>query len=914
MSRLSPASRRILVRRDLRLMMLSLLCVKLIYGALSANYAWPMTLADPPEERTAGPAESDLYFEKHVRPILKAHCFQCHGEEPEPEGGLDIRLVRLMSEGGYSGAALVAGEPHESLIWQRIADEEMPPGEKQLSEADKQTILSWIRQGVRTARPEPEDPDAVKVTQEELSHWSFQPITRPQPPYNVLAESADAGNQAASPIDAFVGESLQAAGLEFNPPADRRTLIRRLSIDLHGLPPTPAEVAEFLADDSPDAYRRLVGKLLDSPRYGVRWGRHWLDAVGYAESDGNIPQDQPRAHAWHYRDYVIEAFNDDKPYDQFIVEQLAGDELIAGQPDSNNPRHVELLAATGMLRMPPDVTQTNNSLLDRNQAVADMLSVFGTSVLGVTVGCAQCHDHRYDPIPIEDYYRLRAVFDPAFPLHQWKQPRQRLIDMTDDKTRERAAEIEAEAVAVEEDINRRRREHCQGIQDREIDKVPEERREAVRTAIGTQPSEQTDEQKKLLDRFPKVRTVDWIIGQLIEYDREAYDKFEKDREEVDAIRETKPLERMIMAVEESSERIPESRVFFRGSPESPTESVEPAELTALAAKRNPVEILVVAEADRLTTGRRLAYARQLTDGSHPTLARVIVNRVWMHHFGQGLVLTPGDFGLDGEPPSHPALLDWLASDFMDHGWSVKRLHRQILLSRTYRQASGGGASLAAEIDPENRWLSRMNLRRLDAESIRDAVLLVSGQLNEQLGGPSVPVAEDGEGKAVIGKRLKKNGLFSGVEEVGGQANRRSLFITTRRDLPLNLLQTFDLPEMNPSCQRRDSSTVASQALFFLNDSFIVDATGKMADHLWRREEGLSERVSLGFEACFSQPPSEAELADSLDFLRRQTEIFAADPSEAWQERLQEDHEAAERRALASLCQVLMSSNRFLYVQ
>lgn len=704
--------------------------------------------------------DSDVLFEKDVRPILKAHCFHCHGEEPELAGSLDLRLVHLMQSGGDSGPAVAAGKLAESILYERIVAGEMPPGGKQLSDEERATIAAWIEQGARTARPEPLDPADAKFTEEELSHWAFQPPVKPPlPPLPTVAEQLLDGAKAsatAEPVDRFIEAKLLQAGLRFAPRADKATLLRRLKFDLHGLPPTAEELEQFVSDDHADAYERLVDRLLASPQYGVRWSQHWLDVVGYAESDGNVINDQPRPHAWPYRDYIIQALNEDKPYDQFLIEQLAGDELIDEAPSGNNSRHVELMTATGLLRMAPDVTQTDNSLMDRNQAVAEVLSVVGTGVLGMTVGCAQCHDHRYDPVSIDDYYRLRAVFDPAFPLEPWRRPSERLIDLTDDPTRAAAAAIEQQAVAMQEDINQRRRQHCQSIQDREIAKVPEELREVIRTAVNTPPAEQSDEQKQLLERYPTVRTIDWIVGQLVEYDRQAHDGFQAEEKKVTELRGTKPLQRLVMAVSESRDQVPNSRVFFRGSPESPTDIVEPQEITALVSTRKHVSIPALAEDLSRTTGRRLAYARQLVDGTHPTVARVFVNRVWLHHFGEGLVSTPGDFGLNGDAPSHPELLDWLAVDFVEQGWSIKRLHKQMLLSRTYQQASMLTDSDAIELDRDNRLLSRAPLRRLEAESLRDAILQVSGQLSLTMGGPSVPVTEDGEGKAVIGTQNRLN--------------------------------------------------------------------------------------------------------------------------------------------------------------
>ena len=344
---------------------------------------------------TASAYSEALKFETDVRPILKAACFHCHGEEKKKRGGLDVRLVHLMQTGGDSGEAIVPGDPEASLLWQQVASDEMPDGPKKLTADQKLIIRDWIAQGAKTIRLEPKDPDSVRFTEEELGHWAFQPVKEPRVP-------RPGGFDIRTPIDAFVAERLAKRGLRFSPRAGRETLIRRITHDLIGLPPTAAEVESFVGDETPQAWPRLVERLLSSPEFGVRWGRHWLDVAGYAESDGGSGNDARRPNAWHYRDYVFESFNQNKPINQFLREQLAGDELISGKPDTNDPRHVELLTATGFMRMAPDSTQSNNSLTDRNQAAADAVQVIGSSTLGLTVGCAQCDDHKYDPIGIDD--------------------------------------------------------------------------------------------------------------------------------------------------------------------------------------------------------------------------------------------------------------------------------------------------------------------------------------------------------------------------------------------------------------------------------------------------------------------------------------------------------------------------------
>ena len=846
------------------------------------------------------PRLQNLTFERDVRPILKVACFHCHGEAGEKKGGLDVRLVRLMRQGGESGSAIVPGQPDESLLWQQLHSDEMPRGEKKLSSSDKSVIRQWLRQGAQTARPEPDDPDEVRFTQEERDHWAFQSIRKPPVP-------EAKGNSVKTPIDAFILAALNAAGFTFSPPADRRTLIRRVTLDLTGLPPSEAEIDAFLSDANPDAYARLVDRLLASPQFGVRWGRHWLDVAGYAETDGGVTSDPKRPHAWRYRDYVIDAFNHNKPIDQFLVEQLAGDELITNPLDPKNARQVELLTATGFLRMAPDLTQTSNTLEDRNAAAADAVQVISSGMIGLSVGCAQCHDHKYDPIGIDDYYQFRAIFDPIYPLDSWQTPAARLVDMTPDEVQREADRIEAQAKVVEDDWKARRNAHAKKIQELKLADVPEALRDETRNAVLTEPSKRSERQKELLDQFPMVKPIGHIIGLLVEYDMPAYRRFGKEQQAFTSIRATKPPLVKIMAGTERPGVVPTSRVFFRGNPQVHGDIVQPKELTVLNAPERALE-LPDNDAARPSTGRRLAYARHLTGGRHPLTARVFVNRVWQHHFGQGLVASPNDFGLNGARPSHPALLDWLASDFMGHGWDQKRLHRLILLSHAYQQVVTRRPELDA-VDPENALLGRANLRRLDAEEVRDSILSVTGRLNDQLGGPSVPVTQSGEGKAVIGVQKIRDGIPVGVDDNHPDAFRRSAYIELQRSLPLNTLATFDLPDLTPNCDQRRATTVATQALWFLNDSQMVDRGRDLAVDLTRHYPNLEQQIVGLFIRLFGHPPAKADKIESEGFLQKQAEYF--------RHREETNTETGgsnpELRALATLCQTLMASNRFLYV-
>ena len=852
----------------------------------------------------AAPAET-LNFETDIRPILKAACFHCHGEEKKKRGSLDVRLVHLMKTGGDSGAAIIPGNPEDSLLWKQITSNEMPKGPKKLTSDEKQTIRDWILQGAKTIRTEPADPDSIRFTEEELSHWAFQPVKNhsvPQP----------TGFNIKTPIDAFIAEGLAKQGLRFSPQAERETLIRRITYDLIGLPPTTAEVEAFVGDETPQAWVRLVDRLLSSPEFGVRWGRHWLDVVGYAESEGGDNSDTKRPNAWHYRDYVFDSFNSNKPIDQFLLEQIAGDELIDGKANTNNPRHLELLTATGFMRMAPDPTQTSNSLADRNQAAANAVQVIGSSTLGLTIGCAQCHDHKYDPIGIDDYYRFRAIFDPVFPLKKWQQPSARLIDITSARDRKKAEKIEVRAKKMDAVIQAKKNELAEKIQAAKLSDVPEDIREETLKAVLAPAKEQTKRQKELLELYPMVKPVSFIAGFLVEYDNAAHREFEKKKEDVAKIRDTKPPKRLLRVATEQPNVVPVSAVLFRGNPNSPGHKVEPSELAVLAQIGQPPS-LPVNEPDRTTTGRRIAYARHLTDGHHPLTGRVFVNRIWQHHFGRGIVETPGDFGLNGEPPSHPELLDWLATDFVEHGWNQKRLHRMILLSTVYQQ-SARRTPEADAIDPENKLLARSNLRRLEAEAVRDFILATTEDLHLEYGGPSIPVTTDAEGKVVIGVQKIRDGLAAGVRKQKDATFRRSAFIEFNRSLPLNILATFDLPAMKPNCDRRRYTTVATQSLWFLNDDQIIDLTGGLSDRLFASHPiDATKRLDKLYRKLFAIPPTDEEYRFLFDFLARQEELFRADSNSEWQKKIKDQPDAPKKRALASLAQVLMASNRFLYI-
>lgn len=859
----------------------------------------------------AGEPERNPTFERDVRPLLKAACFHCHGEGDEREGGLDLRLARLLISGGESGPAIVPGDSAHSLLYQRVRDGEMPPDPAhRLPETQVEAIRRWIDAGAPTARPEPDSPDALVFTEEERAHWAFQPLVRPPlPPVRDRS-------QLRSPIDAFILARLEAAGFGFAPEASPAALLRRLKLDLLGLPPEIDELEEFTQDPSPDASERWIERYLASPHYGERWGRHWLDVAGYADSDGYAVEDLPREHAWRYRDYVVRAFNADRPFDQFLIEQLAGDELITSPVDNLTPEDAELLTATGFLRMAPDGTggTVDDPVAARNEVVADTIRIVTSALLGLTVGCAQCHDHRYDPIPQSDYYRLRAVFEPAFHVQKWRRPRERLVSLYTEADRAQAAVVEAEAQLVEEERTRKQAEFIAATFEKELAKLPEELREAARAARDAPEKERTPEQKQLLKQYPSLNV---SAGSLYLYDPKAAEKLKQLADQANEIRSRKPVEQFVHALREVPGEQPETFLFHRGDPTQPRQALPPGGLSILEASAD-LPPIPVDDPNLPTTGRRLALARQLTHRQHPLTARVIVNRVWMHHFGRGLVATPADFGALGSPPSHPELLDWLAVEFIESGWSLKHLHRLIVGSTTYRQGLRSDAGLIAA-DPDNRLYGGASLRRLDAETLRDSVLAVSGRLNPELFGPPVPVMADPVGRWVLGIENLDAGRPGTVIPLGGAEFRRSLYVQARRSRPLAVLDAFDWPRMTPNCEARRASTVAPQSLLLLNSDFTLTSAERFARRV-ESEAGpeATDQILRAWQLAYGRLPDDSERASALAFLEDQTALFRAAAAGEGEPSKSKPADAPPpptpaQRALETLCQMLLGSNEFLYV-
>jgi mono/diheme cytochrome c family protein len=858
--------------------------------------------------KSSGAAAGVTLNQQDILPIVYLRCTVCHGLRRQ-EAGLDLRSKVGMLKGGKSGPAIVPGHPEQSLLLKRIRAGQMPPkkklvdfGVRPVEPAELAKLTKWIKQGAPTAVVKPDvattKPDPL-VSDADRKFWAFQPPRRPAVP---LVRNR---KRVRNPIDAFLLRKLEAKGLSFSKPADRYTLIRRVAFDLTGLPPAWDDVRKFIADKSPRAYERMVDRYLASPRYGERWGQYWLDVAGYADSEGKRSADVVRPHAWKYRDYVIRSFNSDKPYDRFLREQLAGDELepwvarpesskgVATNQHSSHQAHAlpkasgratqvyDNLVATGFLRMAPDGTGSDivNTVVERMEVVSDELNVLGAGVMGLTIKCAQCHTHKYDPIPQRDYYRLVAVFQGAFDLHDWL----------------RSTVVNNQSKALK------------GF--RTLPFATPEEREEWQAATAKMQKEIDDlraELKRLKKTLPATK-----------YRRRATQVNRKIRN----LKATMPANPGIRALWDRGTPSP-TYLFRRGEPTNPGRLVGPGVPSVLTDGKTPFDVKPPWPGAH-STGRRLAFAKWLTRPDHPLTARVMVNRIWYHHFGRGIVSTLGNFGKTGARPSHPELLDWLATEFVKpevggqrsevesrragsvsdrsssrrnpRAWSIKHIHRLILTSTAYRQRSAVTETLEQQ-DPDNALLSRMPLRRLEAEAVRDSLLAVAGELDLTPFGKPDPVD------------VRKDGLVTA--ERGPHGWRRSIYVLHRRKEMPTILENFDLPQMIPNCLQRPKSTVASQALHLMNNATIRALAARFAKRI-AREAGPSpgEQIERLYELALSRPPSPAEQRLALSSLQKLTAAWSAE----LKRRGTADETEATRRALANVCHTLLNSAGFLYV-
>ena len=816
---------------------------------------WPVLAAgeEPVAARPPQPTEAQVrFFENRVRPLLANRCFQCHGPEKQ-KGSLRLDTRAGLLAGGDLGPAIEPGEPEQSRLLTAIRyDDEalrMPPNGK-LPEQELADLTAWIKAGaffpagdapalpVQGAANNAAGADAV---------WAFQPLTEAAPP--VVENSA----WVRTPLDQFVLAGLEASGLEPAPAADKRTLIRRVTFDLLGLPPTPDEVAAFLTDESPQAFATVVERLLASPHYGERWGRHWLDVVRYADSNG-LDENVAFGNAWRYRDYVVAALNADKPYDEFLLEQLAGDLLPA--TDDLAQKHARLIA-TGFLALGPKVLAEVDETKMELDIIDEQVDTFGRAVLGLTLGCARCHDHKFDPISTEDYYALAGIFKSTRTMEHFKK-----IGRWYENELPTPADLAAKAA----------HEQTVAAKKAVIQSAVEQANAALQASRPGTPLPQNPE-----GLYPEATKAE----------------LKRLRDELAAVEKAKPVMPSAMGAAEGT--LADLPVHIRGNHLTLGKVVPRGFPQVLTAAR----LTAASSAPPIAAGHsgRLELAQWLVAREHPLTSRVLVNRVWRWHFGEGLVRSPDNFGKLGERPTHPRLLDWLALRFREHGWSLKALHRLIMLSSTYQMSSGDNAR-AAELDPTNRLLWRVDLRRLEAEEIHDALLAVSGRLDRTLGGSLLHVPNRGY-------------LFdhTSTDNTKYDSPRRALYLPVIRNHLYDVFQLFDTPDGSVLNGDRESTTVAPQALFMLNSELVAESSERLAE-LVLRETGddagalQARRLDVLYQRAYGRPPSATEAARDAALLERLAQA-ATETADASQR---------HRQAWTWLCQTVLAANEFIYVK
>src|SRR5215813_1457403 len=818
------------------------------------------------------PQESAQELSRQAYAILRQNCFGCHGAGKM--SGLDLRTAESALAGGDNGKVIEPFDAGASRLYQFIthqAKPTMPPGKK-LPDDAIETLRRWIEAGASFDGFEKEvarkDDEAAKIverpiTQEERGFWAFQPPRKTNPPRVTQPGWGD------NPVDAFLLAKMKAKGLKPSPRADRRTLIRRAYLDLTGLPPGPEEVEAFVKDSSPGAWERLIDRLLASPHYGERWARHWLDLVRYADS-GGFEFDVDRPEMWRYRDYVVASFNNDKPYSQFVKEQFAGDEYAPDSP--------EAMIATGYLQLGPE--GGGGGERGRQDALDDLITTTSLTFMGMTVGCARCHDHKFDPIPQKDFYRIQAIFAPTRPVsyplvsadvvaaHRAETQR---IERLQRPLKKAKDELEAPylKVLVEEAVSR----------------LPEYMQVAWRTPV----EKRSPGQRLNVQQIKKTLEDDTLSQKLTEKDiveRMSVDDKLKHQELVEKIKsldkqKPKPYA-TARAIGESGQKPGPTYFLHRGLPDSKGPVVTPGVLSVI--NESDYEF-PTPPPNAKSSYRRRGLAEWLTSKQNPLTARVMVNRIWQHHFGEGIVRTPSNFGKLGEAPSHPDLLDWLAVEFIERGWSVKQMHRLIMTSQAYQMASDDIAANVA-IDPENRLLWRMPRVRLEAEIIRDQILAVAGNLDRALGGPCVYPYIDPKLFQSSTKRT-----WPGKPDDDPSTWRRSLYVYSKRSIRYPLFETFDQPNLINSCDRRNSSTIAPQALLLMNNNFVLTEAKYFAERL-RREAGDDARAQArkAYRLALGRAPTSFELAKTAEFIR-------SGPG-----------------GLAEFCHALFNLNEFVYRQ
>jgi hypothetical protein len=815
-----------------------------------AAILWLAGGLSPPVTQAQSPASDAEFYEAKVRPILEANCYSCHGglEGKAVKSNFNLSTRDGLLKGGDNGPGVSLDQPWDSQLIKAInyQELEMPPKGK-LAQSQIDILTEWVKRGApwsekaapiaRTMSP--------PVDERARSFWSFQPVTRPDVP---AVKNPD---RVRTPVDAFIGAKLDSAGLEPARAAVKTALLRRVYYDLVGLPPSVDDVKAFLVDKSPEAYERVVDRLLAAPQYGERWARHWLDLVRYGETN-SFEFDQAKPEVWRYRDYVIRSLNEDKPYDQFIREQLAGDEL--------DPVTTDGIIATGYYRLGP----TDSGAADKLQAafdeLDDIVATTGQVFLGLSVNCARCHDHKIDPFPTKDYYRLLAFFRG---IQRGGRDSLRHIDLPGEKGatdeeiaayEKRLETIEAEIASIEESVV----PYLQSAEQEDF-KDKAKRPDIVRAHFPT------DVSNKTLARY-----------EVLVHER-------------GVMRESPPSKfARALCVTEEGPSPPATHILLRGNPRAEGDEVQPG-FPSVIDEKDPA--IPSAPYGSKTAGRRKVLADWIAGSVNPLTARVIVNRLWQYHFGRGLVRTASDFGYGGKPPTHPELLDWLASELVDGGWRLKRMHKLIVMSSAYQMSSLPNETALAK-DPENDLMWRFDLRRLEAEELRDSVLAVCGNLNLKMGGPSIfPAISD---VVLAGQSRPGSGWSKSEPE---EQVRRSVYIHIKRSLVLPLMAAFDAADTDASCPARFATTQPTQALAMLNSDFLNEQARVLADDIKKHAPDEAAQVRLALFRVTQREPAESDIKRGTDLL----------------EKLRADRELSSDAALKYFCLLALNLNEFMYL-
>ncbi|TWT29887.1 PSD1 and planctomycete cytochrome C domain-containing protein [Blastopirellula retiformator] len=777
--------------------------------------------------------QDEVDYARDIQPLLAKRCYSCHGPG-EGESGLQIDTREgALSEADSGMAAIVPGKPDESELLRRVMStdefEVMPPEGKPLKKEEIDLLRQWISEGA-----------------EWKKHWAFE---KPEPHTPPEVKHADL---VENPIDNFVLNRLEKNGLEPNPKANRRTLIRRAYYDITGLPPSYEKIEAFAADESPDAYEKLVDRLLAMPQYGERWGRHWLDLVRFAETN-SFERDGDKPDAWKYRDYVIRSLNEDKPYDQFLIEQLAGDELPNATPES--------IIATGYYRLGVWDDEPADPLQGEYDHYDDLVNTTGKAMLGLTINCSRCHDHKIDPIPQADYYKLVALMRDVAPYGARGNISNSRREVTSDEVRKQHEAADRKIGDVQgrlDDIYRQL-----------VDKLPEDQRRDARN-----PKKRREFAKK--------------IDELLPAQSEQYAKL---REELQAARNEKnklPPRQFAMAVNKALNPPPSTHIMMRGNPHVPGDEVQPGFPEIFDAP----EPEIVPPADGETSGRRLALAKWIASPDNMLTSRVMVNRFWQHHFGRGIVRSTDNFGQLGNQPTHPKLLDWLALEFVDSGWSMKKMHKLIMMSHTYQMSSAGTAEGLAK-DPANDLMWRHDMRRLSAEEIYDSLLVANGTFNDKMYGPSYYPKVSDEVKA--GQSQPGSGWHDSSEE---ERDRRAIYIFVKRSLIPPMLANYDFPETDALCPERFATTQPAQALGMLNGAFLNEQAKEFGDVLRKVAPGdVRQQVALSIEKGLGRAATEADIQSGEQLIAK----------------LKEKHSLSDDRALDLYCLMVLNLNEFIFI-